>query len=639
MARNTKEWLDHLVDNWVSKGWITAEAQEKIRNSYDREAKRHSLFSPLPLYALLAILGLSVMGVALIWGAFLFWYHVPAAVRIGTAALLLLLTQIGVGVTMHRERQGTLLAEGVALVHILAIFAALAMAEQTFYVGWDLPAYVMACAVLFLPAAYFLHSLLALVLYDLALLYWSAAGGPETVFGGMVLLWVLLALTVPLYHVFVSHQEKKHLAVFSWAMTITVFAAFSLASYASGQLPFLVLGSLAVTMMLAGYSIDREKTWGLPFRWFGRLAAAGALLFSCLPSAWDAIAQDGISSASAVVTAVLIASMLVMLFKTVHARRGAAVYFAIPCILALETILVHAGLYSSLPLVLSSAYTIFVGFYEISQGFQTGKSLHLKFGILLFIALLVTFFFGTDFSPLFPLLVMIVLGLAAFQLKRSENDKEEAALRASRRIRLRHQGTQVRGAEEKNPSAVQYVRDSADDAAMMAEWMKDLHLPSPEEIKGSGTETVPEEKETKTEFTIPKVKEEAPPDFTFSLPEEKMAESEITPPAGAALPQQMLAGAIKQRTEKEEEKKTEDWPEERTAAVPPVVEKFVLPEEEAAPPAPPLPQAPAPPVSPVQPAEPVKKHSGSPWRDLQPPPKRKKHFTRSPWSHEGGEKK
>ena len=690
MTRKTTEWLDHLVDSWAEKGWITADAHEKIRKSYGRDAKKYMSWPALPLYALLAAVGLAIVCVGVIWGAFLFWYHVPASVRIGAAVVLLLLSQAGVGVTMFRNRQGTFLAEGVALFHVLAVFASLAMAEQTFYVGWDLPAYVMVCAVLFLPAAYFLHSLVALLLYDAALLYWSAAGGTETVFGGMLVLWILLALTVPLYQVFVRNQEKWHLSVFSWAITITVFAAFSLASYASGQIPFLVLGSLAVTLMLAGYSIDRGQSWGLPFRWFGRLAAAGALLFSCLPSAWQVLAEEGLSGGSVVVTLVLFAAMLFMLCKTVHYRRGSIVYFAIPCILAVETILVRAGLYSSLPLLLSSAYTIFVGFYEISQGFQKNKSLHLKFGLLLFAALLLTFFFGTDFSPLFPLLVMIVLGLAAFQLKRTESDKEEAALRASRRIRLRHQGTQVRE-EEKTASSVQYVRDSADDEAMRKEWMQDLHLPSPEEIKG--TEDLPQAVEkpaAKPAFTAEPPPAEKMPEFTFSLQTEEAEkavpqqmqippEHKGTPAArlqtdtaasadrpGDSIPEWMhfvepQAAEVARRENPKARPATGaplGRPYEQTITVnqeqrkdTPTTRKGVhldarpQPEHKGAPTARPQDESSnrrgvhlgARPQTEHNGA-PTARPQGSPWSQMQPAPKRKKYFTQSPWSHKGGDK-
>ena len=74
-------------------------------------------------------------------------------------------------------------------------------------------------------------------------------------------------------------------------MTMTVFAAFGLSARATDYIPFLLLGSLAVTIMLIGYSIDIHQSWGVPFRWFGRFAAAGSLLISCLPAAWDGIAR------------------------------------------------------------------------------------------------------------------------------------------------------------------------------------------------------------------------------------------------------------------------------------------------------------------------------------------------------------
>ena len=137
MKRNTNEWLDRKVADWVSKGWISEESQQKIRKSYGRDEQRNPLLTTLPLYALLAVIGLAAAGIALIWGLSQFWYYVSLTVRMGLACGLLLLTQIGVGAAMFQERQGSLVAEGVALVHCLGVFAVLAMAEQSFYIGWD----------------------------------------------------------------------------------------------------------------------------------------------------------------------------------------------------------------------------------------------------------------------------------------------------------------------------------------------------------------------------------------------------------------------------------------------------------------------------------------------------------------------
>ena len=88
---------------------------------------------------------------------------------------------------------------------------------------------------------------------------------------------------------------------------------------------------------------------------------------------------------------------------------GPVLYLAVPFILAFETILVRAGLYSSIPLVLSSLYMVVLGFFETSQGFKPGHSLHMKFGVVIFISLVLAFIFGTQFSPLAPLLAIVVL--------------------------------------------------------------------------------------------------------------------------------------------------------------------------------------------------------------------------------------
>ena len=261
-------------------------------------------------------------------------------------------------------------------------------AEQVAAIGWDVTAYVAVCAILCLPVVYLLRSIAALVVYDLSLLYWTAAGGPLNTLGGTALLWILLLLAVPFYDTLITMRDERRLSIFSWVMTITVFAAFGLAARSTDYIPFLMLGSLAVTIMLVGYSIDIHQSWGAPFRWFGRFAAAGSLLISCLPAAWDGIARvHAFHWVTALVTLVLFAVMIALMAQTVKNRLwGPVLYLAVPFILAFETILVRAGLYSSIPLVLSSLYMVVLGFFETSQGFKPGHSLHMKFGVVIFIS-------------------------------------------------------------------------------------------------------------------------------------------------------------------------------------------------------------------------------------------------------------
>lgn len=597
MRRNTNEWLDHKVTDWVSKGWITEEACEKIRKSYGRDEQRNSLLTTLPLYAFLSALGFAAVVMAVIWGLSQLWYYVSVPARMTLAGVLLLVTQAGVGLAMFQKRQGSAAAEGIALIHCLGIFVVLAMAEQTFYIGWDAASYVITCAVLCLPVVYFLCSVAALVVYDLSLLYWTASGGPVNTFGGMGLLWLLLLLAVPFYNTLIGLRDERRLSVFSWVMTITVFIAFGLAAQTTEYIPFLLLGSLAVTIMLVGYSIDIHRPWGVPFRWFGRFAAVGSLLISCLPFAWDGIAQvQNFHWTTDLVTVLLFVFMAGMMAKTVKKRLWSpALYLVIPVILAFETILVRSALYSSIPLILSSLYIVVLGVYETAQGFKPDHQAHLKFGIVILVSVVLTFVFGTHFSPLAPILAIIVLALIVFQFRRMQKDKKSAAQRASRRARLRHSAARVRNddasaTEEQAPEEempVWYSPEENETDETVEEWMKDIRIPSPAELglSESGIEASSDTNSSKA-GSVPANTTDSPMVFTLSVPTESTG-NDFVPPRQViretteAVPQQM---AVSQEKTKEKS--------------PAVTE--------------------------------------SPWSHMKPEPKRKKHFTQSPWSHQGG---
>ena len=629
MKRNTNEWLDRKVADWTSKGWISEEVRKKIQDSYGRDEQKGPLLTTLPLYALLAVIGLAAAGLALVWGAALIWYQVSLTVRIVLAAVLLAVTQLGVGTAMFQERQGTLIGEGVALVHCMGVFAVLALAEQSFYIGWDVTAYVAVCAFLCLPVVYLLRSAAALIVYDAALLYWTAAGGPLNTFGGTALLWIFLLLVVPFYNTLITTRDERRLAVFSWATTITVFAAFGLAAKSTDYIPFLMLGSLAVTIMLVGYSIDIRQSWGTPFRWFGRCAAAGSLLISCVPAAWDGIARvHSFHWATAVVTVILFGIMGFLMARTVKERFwGPILYLAIPFILAFETVLVRAGLYSSVPLVLSSLYMVVLCFFETSQGFKPGRSIHMKFGAVLFVALILTFIFATDFSPLAPLLAILVLALIVFQFRRMQQDKKAAAQRAARRAELRQSASHVRAAGDTEEGSVLpqaetpawQVRDAEQEADSLASWMKqNVHIPTPEEL---GIKDAPEEEKPIFQFKEP--------DFAAlaKAAAEKIEKAEKAEKAERAEKAEKVEKVEKvekaEKAEKAERAERAEKAERAEAA------------ELAAPQ--PMPQQMAVPTA--APPEETKRPAGSPWSQMKPAPKRQKHFTQSPWSHEGGKTK
>ncbi|WP_296826060.1 DUF2157 domain-containing protein [uncultured Megasphaera sp.] len=591
MRRNTNEWLDHKVTDWVSKGWITEEAREKIRKSYGRDEQRTSLLAPLPLYAFLSALGFAAVVMAVIWGLSQLWYYVSVPARMALASVLLLVTQAGVGLAMFQKRQGSVAADGIALIHCLGVFVVMAMAEQTFYIGWDVPAYVVACAILCLPVVYLLCSVAALIVYDVSILYWTAAGGPINTFGGTALLWLLLLLAVPFYNTLINLRDERRLSVFSWVMTITVFIAFGLAARTTEYISFLLSGSLAVTIMLVGYSIDIHQSWGVPFRWFGRFAAVGSLLVSCLPFSWDGVAQvQDFHWTTDLVTVLLFVIMAGLMAKTVKKRLwGPVLYLAIPVILAFETLLVRSALYSSIPLILSSLYIVVIAVYETAQGFKPDHKAHMQFGVVTFISLVLSFVFGTHFSPLAPILAIIILALIIFQFKRTQKDKTSAAQRASRRARLRHSAARIRNDEavlEEEPAPeeelpVWYAPDEPERDETVEEWMKDIRIPSPSELGLGGdtdtAETMPAATENKT----------APPlVFNLSVPTESTDRDDLPP-------RQVVR--------------------ERTEAVP---QQMAVPQEKTKEKSPAV--------------------TESPWSHMKPEPKRKKHFTQSPWSHQGG---
>lgn len=538
MNMNHKAWLEEQVHDWVEKGWITVEAQEHIRKSYE-QTKHPKLRPTTPIYGMAAIIGCSLLGIALIWVGAHMWYHFSVTARMAIAVVILLLSQLGVGAAMLQDKEGSLIAEGMGLIHCLAVFVSVGMAEQTFYIGWNTSAYVALCAVLCLPAMYLLRSIGCTIVYALAVLAWAVTDGPVYALGGAAFMWVLIVLAVPFYNVLVRQKDEKRLSIFSWVMTVTVFLAFTLAALDEAYIPFLLLSALAVTVLLTGYTIDIHKAWGLPFRWLGRLAAAISLLISCLPASWRAIADiEGFHWSTTALTVILCVASVALLAKGVKKRLwGPVVYTIIPFLIGLETIVVRNGVYSSVPLILSTIYMLALGFYELGQGVRDAKhSMHLKFGVLVLISLVVAFLFGNSVSALAPLVAIVVVVLVMIQVRRTKQSRHAAALRVARRSRMKHQHATVHDDEPVVTTSAPVDPDAAEDT--IPEWMKDIHIPAPkkneEDMPSHHQDTVVAKEEPKSPFVAPVFHEPADiPVADVHMPAEPV---HAEPPAPAPVP-------------------------------------------------------------------------------------------------------
>lgn len=504
MNKNQTPWWEQELDHWLTKGWISKEAHMNIRKSYVAPKKGPRFTISSSIYSIVAIVGLSLIGIGAIWGAAHLWYHIAIAARMAIAAILLVLSQLGVGVVLFQNREGTLLAEGMAIVHCVTIFVAFAIAEQTFFIGWNTANYVAACAVLSLPAVYLLRSLGAVVIYAIAILTWAALDGPLYMIGGSLGIWVLILLVVPFCQVLVRHHEEKRLQWYAWVMTVTVFLALGLASKEIPYIPFLSLSALAGVVMLLGYTADIQKSWSLPCLWIGRIAAVFALLLSCLPGSWDGIAKMAVFPvATTIMTVLLCIAIVGLLWKGVKRRLWAPViYSLIPFIIGAETIVVRGGVYSSVPLILSTVYILLLGFYELGQGIQNAAaSGHLKFGILILISVVVAFLLGNSVSALVPVVLIVIVVLALVQFRRTKQAHRAAAARTARRIRFQKEHHHVQAKD----TAAETAAQPGEAENVLPEWMKDIHIPAPKQEANPGIEdTMPAQMNTVTPKEEPK---------------------------------------------------------------------------------------------------------------------------------------
>lgn len=462
---------------------------------------------PVPLLFAVGACSLTILGVIVIGIASTVWYHISPTLRMVLAVTLVIASQVSIAVAMMRGWQGHSIGEAIAVGHVLLIGVAVAIARQTFYIGWDVPSFLALCGILTVPVIYLLQSIAALVIYTVAVMVWAVLGGPLNAWGGTGFAWLLLGLLVPFYGVLQQKKEDVRLAIYSWVMTITVFLVLALTAIDTDYIPFLLMGTLAVTLMLTGYSIDVRKAWGVPFRCFGRFAAVVALIISTIPSSWDGIAHiDGFHWTETLVVVLLILAIMALLFKGVKKRLWSPLlYSGIPIILGAETTLVRAGLYSSVPLIVSSLYVLGVGFFEIAQSYQGGNPNHLRFGVAVLLGLILALFVGGGFSPLIPSVVIVVLALIILQVQRTKKNRKDTRETARRRLSVQHRETTLHKSHKKrkrsrkkalspepvNPELLEPDTSVIED---LPQWMQDMAAEETREPKEEAGDVQPTRK-------------------------------------------------------------------------------------------------------------------------------------------------
>ena len=144
-----------------------------------------------------------------------------------------------------------------------------------------------------------------------------------------------------------------------------------------------------------------------------------------MPSVWVDIADiAGFHWSTTLITIVIFALEAALLAKGVKKRLWAPLlYTGIPVLLGVETLLVRSGIYSSLPLVLSFIYALFIAFHEIGQGIRPGHANHLRLGIGALVILVIAVVAGNTFSPFVPVTVIVIAALVITQIDKIQKKR------------------------------------------------------------------------------------------------------------------------------------------------------------------------------------------------------------------------
>lgn len=411
MGKNTyRKWLYQELMKWVDEGLVTPENGKIIAARYQLSAQGSSLVT----YMFCNIIGAIMVGLGVLLYIAYSWEAMAQTSRLWTSVAVLGFSQLlNLGI-IWTKRQGSGLAEGAGIFHGIVVFSVIMALAQTFYLGASTAGYILMGLLMILPMMYLLRSSSLTVLYVVMTIVYGLQFDVDQIWGGVYLVWPLLACMVPMYlRLWRSRNSSIRLVWLSWFLALAIYSAFILSmEQVSGIIPILFYACITAITFLSGALIKQLGRWGTPFRIVGQVGLIGVLLIASMESTWiDIRNMNDLSLIGMAVLFVLFVLALGLYVLALKKRSRGVVFLGfVPLLIGAGAVLAYQDIGIVAITVVMNIYVAGIG---LSVLFVNRKNRHIQeinWGLLILFALIACRFFDTSFSYSARALVFIVMG-------------------------------------------------------------------------------------------------------------------------------------------------------------------------------------------------------------------------------------
>lgn len=390
----------------VAKGVLTEAAARDLKNHYGPVESNPGL----RIMLIFGVIGVLLVGLGIILLIAHNWAQLTRSQRLALSAGLLIAAQSTAGLALYTKPASRTWREAAAVLHTLAVGAALALVGQTYHLTSDTDSFLLTWMLLVLPLMYLLQANSTAILYLLGVTAWSFGSHslPDK-----QLVWLLLAMAFPYYWRQIrSERFLNATAVLSWVWNLALFGCFAAA-----------LDGLLHPLRALTYSALFGMNYLIGVLWFNSsrqpfkpVGLAGSLIIAFGLTFYDHwrylnLSAAGLPAAAAAITASLLTLTAIANWQTVKLRgRGYLPFAAAPLAASAAYLCRYLSGSGIAAAMLMNGYVFLLSVWIISSGSRRRSMAQVNAGMLLLALLIGARFLDANLSFVIRGVVFVVLG-------------------------------------------------------------------------------------------------------------------------------------------------------------------------------------------------------------------------------------
>lgn len=412
---NSRE-VQSLYDDLPALIWagvLTQDDATRLREHYGEvtSASKATVFAML-----IAVLGAGLIGSGVILLIAHNWEQLGRPARTVLSFAPLFAGQlIGFWVLAKRSHSPAW-CEGVTLLLIAGIGAAISLIAQTYHITGDQATFFLTWSLLVLPCIYLFKSTTGSLFYLCGILLW--AGFAQERFGQPQLFWPLTALLFP----FLWWQSKERLEDMraAWlSLALALHFTIGLGIILQDSMTALwtiVFAALMTIYILVGERLP-SRTTRVPFLLVGGIGAPILMLVFTFEGIWRNAGYrgDDITKAPLLPDLVLLGILAIVIGLTIFGpkqkRAVSFLWVAFPVLTVIAFALAAWGVPAGIAQAMFNLYTAVVGIAMLVAGVRRGSMVLANYGMVIVSALAILRFFDADISFVLRGIIFIVVGI------------------------------------------------------------------------------------------------------------------------------------------------------------------------------------------------------------------------------------